>query len=390
MADKKRRPPPTIDMKNLSIRDEKYTVTMSGTFREGDLELGKRGLLVKGESPHVAATGRKTEIGAKSPERAKAESLDLPLLRHEDGMAQLELSHLKFANELGKGSSGKVFKTVHEPTQKLLAVKVMPLVLEENFRKQMLLELKMLHTTQSPYIVSFFDAFYDEGSVYMAMEYLPGGSLQGVLERAHVVPESPLAIIASPVLQGLSYLHKQLHVIHRDIKPGNLLLSRTGHVKIADFGVSGQLDNTVAQAVSYIGTVTYMSPERISAQSYTYDSDIWSFGLSVFEAALGRFPYHGERASTGERIQAPAGQVDVQFWELVEAIVQKPAPVLNPSQFSAPPCDFVQCCLQKDPIDRKRADQLLQHAWMTQNVPSDSSAMEGELLKWLQPFLPKS
>jgi serine/threonine protein kinase len=93
------------------------------------------------------------------------------------------------------------------------------------------------------------------------------------------------------VLRALEYLHKELHVIHRDIKPSNVLVSENGCVKLTDFGVSGQLASTVGTCASWLGTVTYMSPERIQGRSYTILSDIWSFGLTIVELALGAYPY---------------------------------------------------------------------------------------------------
>lgn len=89
------------------------------------------------------------------------------------------------------------------------------------------------------------------------------------------------------VLLGLTYLHKELHIVHRDVKPCNLLVNRQGKVKISDFGVSGKLASSVADCASWVGTVTYMSPERISGKCYSFDSDVWSLGLSMMECAQG-------------------------------------------------------------------------------------------------------
>lgn len=93
------------------------------------------------------------------------------------------------------------------------------------------------------------------------------------------------------VLLGLIYLHKELRVIHRDIKPSNLLLNSAGQLKISDFGVSGQLANSVSRCESWVGTITYMSPERIRGDEYSANCDVWSLGLCLMEFALGRFPY---------------------------------------------------------------------------------------------------
>ena len=92
-------------------------------------------------------------------------------------------------------------------------------------------------------------------------------------------------------MKGLQYLHKDRRIIHRDIKPSNLLMNSAGRLKIADFGVSGQLANSVSKCQTWVGTVTYMSPERIKGDAYGFASDSWSLGLSLLEFALGHFPY---------------------------------------------------------------------------------------------------
>lgn len=141
--------------------------------------------------------------------------------------------------------------------------------LKENVRKQIVLELKTLHKTQCEQVVSFFDAFYEEGSIFIALEYMDAGSLGNVIEKCGAIPEVILVKIAEQVwyfvqtyvqlLKGLNYLHKKVHLIHRDIKPTNLLINRHGEVKISDFGVSGQLAHTLSQCATWVGTVTYMS-----------------------------------------------------------------------------------------------------------------------------------
>lgn len=93
------------------------------------------------------------------------------------------------------------------------------------------------------------------------------------------------------MLKGLEYLHKTTKIIHRDIKPSNLLINSQGEVKIADFGVSGKIDYTLEYKNSWVGTVTYMSPERFGGDRYNHDTDVWSLGLTLIECALGRFPY---------------------------------------------------------------------------------------------------
>jgi mitogen-activated protein kinase kinase 1 len=121
--------------------------------------------------------------------------------------------------------------------------------------------------------------------------------------------------------------------MNSDIKPSNLLINSAGVVKISDFGVSGQLAHTLSKKQSWVGTVTYMSPERITGTSYSFDSDIWSLGLTLVECALGKFPYDNrddKRAST------------LGFWELMEFIVKQPPPTLPSNKFSREFCSFVE------------------------------------------------
>ena len=96
--------------------------------------------------------------------------------------------------------------------------------------------------------------------------------------------------IIMQISSALAYLHSK-NIIHRDIKPSNILVDTAGNIKIADFGVSGNLAHTLAKCASWVGTEHYMSPERISGGSYSYDSDIWSLGITLLELAIASFPY---------------------------------------------------------------------------------------------------
>ena len=117
------------------------------------------------------------------------------------------------------------------------------------------------------------------------------GSLADTLKLSGTIPEKYIAHIAKQVLLGLNYLHTTRRLIHRDIKPSNILI-KGNNIKLADFGVSGQLDESQNSAKnSFVGTVTYMSPERINGKPHSFDSDVWSLGLTLAECALGRFPY---------------------------------------------------------------------------------------------------
>ena len=114
------------------------------------------------------------------------------------------------------------------------------------------------------HLVRFVDAFFDDGKISILMEFADGGSLDDVIKASGGgVPAGPLGMITCQMLHGLQYLHKERHQVHRDLKPANCMLTRGGHVKLSDFGISKQLESTDAFAVTQCGTTQYMAPERL-------------------------------------------------------------------------------------------------------------------------------
>jgi serine/threonine protein kinase len=110
-------------------------------------------------------------------------------------------------------------------------------------------------------------------------------------KKQPLIPEPVLTKLAQQILNGLLYLHKCKKQIHRDIKPDNILLNSKGEAKLSDFGLSKELDKTAALCNTFVGTVTYMSPERLEGKKYSFPSDVWSFGLVLYEMATGCYPY---------------------------------------------------------------------------------------------------
>ena len=226
----------------LEIREPAGCSTQSGTFVAGDFKINQNGYEFMERNSHEARSIQKSPRGA--PDEVTS------------------LTDLQTLRALGQGSSGVVQKVLHSPTNRVLALKVVPLNLSDKNSKQIITELKTLHSSQCPYIVSFHGAFYKDHAVHLIMEYMDGGSLLDMLKSVQRIEERHLSRIAAQVLKGLSYLHTERCIIHRDIKPSNILLNTKGAVKIADFGVSGEVGPTnkePAQKVSFVGTVTYMS-----------------------------------------------------------------------------------------------------------------------------------
>lgn len=236
------------------------------------------------------------------------------------------------------------------------ALKEIPANPDPKVRKQVLRELQFNRSCKSPYIVNYYGAFLVEecGQIYIAMEYCDGGSLDGVLKQVSSkdarIGERVLASIATGVLEGITYLYSK-NIIHRDIKPQNILLSSNGSVKLCDFGVSGEVVNSLV--TTFTGTSYYMAPERIRGQPYTVTSDVWSLGLTLMELAMNEFPFSNAMSST------PI--------ELLTEIVNSPSPQLKKEEgikWSSAFQHFLQCCLEKESTKRPSPQKMLAHPWI--------------------------
>jgi len=190
-------------------------------------------------------------------------------------------------------------------------------------KKQIKRELAFNKECASEHICKYYGQFDDSsGTISIVMEFCEGGSLDGVYREVKKLGgrtgEKVLGKVAEGVLNGLTYLHGR-KIIHRDIKPSNILLCRNGQVKLCDFGVSGEF-GTGGNANTFIGTSYYMAPERITGQSYTITSDVWSLGVTLLEVAQHRFPFPAD----GTEMQPRAGLID-----LLTYIVRQPIPKLK-------------------------------------------------------------
>lgn len=184
----------------------------------------------------------------------------------------------------------------------VMAMKEIRLELDEAKFAAIIMELDILHRCISPFIVDFYGAFFQEGAVYICMEFMDGGSIDKLYGDG--IPEGVLRKITMSTVMGLKALKDEHNIIHRDVKPTNILVNSKGQVKICDFGVSGNLVASIAK--TNIGCQSYMAPERIASGgvaqaganpgggTYSVQSDIWSLGLSIIECAMGQYPYPPE------------------------------------------------------------------------------------------------
>ena len=199
-------------------------------------------------------------------------------------------------------TSSPTSRIQNSTTGLVMAMKEIRLELDEAKFAAIIMELDILHRCTSPFIVDFYGAFFQEGAVYICMEFMDGGSIDKLYGDG--IPENVLRKIALSTVMGLKALKDEHKIIHRDVKPTNILVNSRGQVKICDFGVSGNLVASIAK--TNIGCQSYMAPERIASGgiaqagansgggTYSVQSDIWSLGLSIIECAMGRYPYPPE------------------------------------------------------------------------------------------------
>uniref|UniRef100_A0A3Q1BR41 Dual specificity mitogen-activated protein kinase kinase 2 n=2 Tax=Amphiprion ocellaris TaxID=80972 RepID=A0A3Q1BR41_AMPOC len=303
--------------------------------------------------------------------------------------------------ELGAGNGGVVNKECHKPSGIIMARKLIHLEIKPAIRNQIIRELQVLHECNSPYIVGFYGAFYSDGEISICMEHMDGGSLDQVLKEARRIPEEILGKVSIAVLRGLAYLREKHQIMHRDVKPSNILVNSRGEIKLCDFGVSGQLIDSMAN--SFVGTRSYMSPERLQGTHYSVQSDVWSMGLSLVELSIGRYPIpppdvkeleaifgrpilddtEGETHSTSPRPRPPGRPVSghgpvMAIFELLDYIVNEPPPKLPHGVFTCDFQDFVTKCLIKNPADRADLKMLMNHTFIKR-----SEAEEVDFAGWL-------
>ncbi|KAJ3901335.1 kinase-like domain-containing protein [Lentinula edodes] len=311
------------------------------------------------------------------------------------------------------GNGGSVMKVQHAPSGVIMAKKIVLIDAKPSIRKQILRELHIIHTCSSPYIVSSFGAFISEPNICICMEYMDKGSFDSIYKSiGRPIPICIVRQAAKRVLGGLVYLYEAMGVLHRDIKPSNILLNSEGQVKLCDFGVSGELENSVAK--TFVGTSVYMSPERIQGSDYSVKSDVWSLGITLIELAHGCFPFadtevddspldsgeyifpnfyspllnslspstaapsatlspttharRSRRKSKGVSVHGGVGTLSIL--ELMHHIVRElPPALITPSiphskDFAGEAAQFVDHCLRKNPSERMSPKELLAMSWM--------------------------
>ncbi|XP_077338783.1 mitogen-activated protein kinase kinase kinase kinase 4 isoform X4 [Lithobates pipiens] len=277
--------------------------------------------------------------------------IDLSSLRDPAGIFEL-------VEVVGNGTYGQVYKGRHVKTGQLAAIKVMDVTEDEE--EEIKLEINMLKKySHHRNIATYYGAFIKKSppghddQLWLVMEFCGAGSITDLVKntKGNTLKEDWIAYISREILRGLAHLHAH-HVIHRDIKGQNVLLTENAEVKLVDFGVSAQLDRTVGRRNTFIGTPYWMAPEVIACDenpdaTYDYRSDLWSCGITAIEMAEGAPPL-----------------CDMHPMRALFLIPRNPPPRLKSKKWSKKFFSFIESCLVKNYMQRPPTEQLLKHPFI--------------------------
>ena len=210
---------------------------------------------------------------------------------HPPQQLQLGPSLFTLHETLGAGSFGTVYRCTSGSSTSY-ALKHIDLESATDELDEIQSEITVLSQCSSPFLTAYHSSFTANASLYILMEYMYGGNISSLLSHGSrkTLPERSLGYVMNSLLQALLYLHSTRR-IHRDIKPANILVSRSGHVKLSDFGVTVQLTASIQKRKTFVGTPYYMAPEVITQSKYNVSADVWSVGITALELFLGVVPY---------------------------------------------------------------------------------------------------
>lgn len=314
----------------------------------------------KSRSGHHRRHGRASASRAKEDDSAQIET-KLKEITKLTGILKLQEKCLSFTiddldivEEIGSGTCGQVCKMKHRQTGDVMAVKKMRRSQNKEEQKRILMDLEVVMKCHScPFIVNCLGSFISRSDVYICMELMTTCLDKLMKKLQGPIPEDVLGKISVSIVKALNYLKETHGVMHRDVKPSNVLLDHNGAVKLCDFGISGRLVDSKAKTRS-AGCAAYLAPERIDPPDpmnpdYDVRADVWSLGITLVELATGEFPYRN---------------CSTEFELLSRVMSEDPPQLPKEKGFSSSLNAFVRTCLMKDYRFRPKYHKLLKHPFI--------------------------
>ena len=231
--------------------------------------------------------------------------------------------------KIGSGGMSVVYKAKCHTLNRLVAIKVLKeeFASDENFVSKFKMEAQAAARLSHPNIVNVYDVVDEENLHYIVMELIEGITLKNYIEKKELLDSKEAIGIAIQVAQGIAAAHEQ-HIIHRDIKPQNMIISKDGKVKVADFGIARAVSSQTVNSSAAVGSVHYISPEQARGGYCDERSDIYSFGITLYEMVTGRVPFEGDNTVAValahlEDPVVPPGDYNPQVYPGLEDIILK-------------------------------------------------------------------
>lgn len=281
------------------------------------------------------------------PKKIIEDSATPIIINNNKPIKELSINDFSIVRSLGQGAFGKVLLVKKSESKakgsKLFAMKIMKKsdILSNKLTKNIKLEKKILQYQRHPFLVHLKYAFQTSSKIYLVMEYIAGGSLGKFLRKQKRFNEDLTTFYTAEILLGLEFLHKNMNVIYRDLKPDNILINSNGHIKITDFGLAKEENPSGDLAYTFAGTPEYLAPEILCGKGHSHVVDYWSLGILIFEMLSGRTPF-----------AVASGNVT----EIIQKILENKPKI--PAYFNEPAAKLIKLLLETDPTKRLGANGI--------------------------------